>query len=201
MADTRLIYRQKVNQEVDDSSTAANLVINEAIQETYAELCQEVAPFINSKTTETGSVTSGTYVTTAEFEEIYSVQYMTSGDYKTLSPITREEYFDQVNVDSGEPNYCLKDDGNNLLTPAPTTGTIKIDGIAVVTELDSDTVSSVIPVRFRRVIVLGAIYRFLGYEKDPAAENYFVWYQQAKQQMLQQLSTQTPVVRPTLFGK
>lgn len=196
---TRADYRLSVQNEVDDQSTTAATVINNAIRETYQEVIEDAAPYVVGPTVEEVAVTSATVSPTTNYEEITTVHYKNSDLWDSLTPMTEKQFTDYLNDTSSEPvGYVVR--GNNIiLTGAPTAGTLRIQGVSIKNELDDDTETSLIPDRFSRVIVLGATYRFKAYEDNPAATEYFQWYMQARQKMMQQLTTKAPIINPTLY--
>jgi hypothetical protein len=196
---TRIDYKTLVQKEVDDESAGNETLILNMIRETYQEVVAEIAPYINGFETEDVAVTSATVTPTKSWEEIKTVHYLPAGGttWMELGRVREEDY--DINDTTTVPSKYLIRGNTIILIGSPTSGSIRIKGMEVIPELDDDAEVSIIPDRFSRVIVLGAVYRFLGYEKDPAAENYFVWYQQAKQNMLQQLTTKAPVIRPSLY--
>jgi len=203
----RYDYRILIQKEVDDSSASASAVINNIIREVYQECVREIKPYISSNTSETQTVTVGTssYTPTNDFTDIKEVLYKmsTSDDYNTLRQITREDYLkNHLNDSNGTPTYWSRDGANIVISPPPSdAGTLMIDGTIQFNEMDDDNETSLIPDDFSRVIVLGGVARFLAYEKDPAAVEYFQMFEKAKFQMLQELITKTEQVRPKLWGK
>ena len=195
----RADYRLLVQNEVDDQSTTAAAVINNSIRETYQEVIDEAASYLSGPVAEEVVVTSATVTPTYTFDVITSIHYKSSDTWRELPRLSEQQYTDYLNDTGTEPQgYVLR--GNTIiLTGSPTSGTIRIQGVPIKNELDDDTETSLIPDRYSRVIVLGATYRFKAYEDNPAAENYFAWYSQAKQKMLQQLSAKAPVLKPSLY--
>lgn len=202
---TRADYRTLIQNEVDDTSTAGENVINNIIREIYQEVVRVCNPYISSDTSETATATAGTgtFTPTNTFSHIRKVLYKqaSSDDYMDLSPIGREDYFDNhINDSNGVPMYYHIDGANVVVSPPPAdAGTLMIDGSIQVDELDDDVTVSLVPDDFSRVIVLGSVGRFLAYEKDPAATEYMAMYAQAKADMLGQLATKGETVRPKLY--
>jgi hypothetical protein len=199
---TRATYRAKIQNEVDDTSSAAVTIINQAIQEVYSEIAQEIAPFVTGPTSEEIAVTSATVTPTYTYEEIQGVHYKSAGstNWSELERITEKDYLENHLNDTGtEPQYYLIRDDTIVLNGAPTSGTLRVQGVKVFDELDDELTVSIIPDRYTNVLVLGCIYRFLGYEKDPASENYRAWYEIARNRMLQQLGSRAPIIKPKLY--
>jgi hypothetical protein len=192
---TRADYRGLIQKEVDDTSTTNIPLINNIIREVYQEVASEI--FVGD-TYEEITVTGETITPTKTYQQIDGVHFKTDGDYYQLRRITEQDYQEHINDTPSTPlDYIVR--GDTLFVPGASTGTLRIQGVEVMEELDDDTTVSIVPARFSRVIILGGIYRFLGYEKDPAAENYRGWYEKAKRDMLQQLGVKGEVITPTLY--
>jgi hypothetical protein len=192
---TRVTYKTEVQKEVDDTSTTNVTLINNIIRDIYQEIAIEIAPYINGEESEDVTVTSATITPTKSWQEIRKVYYKATNTWEELS---RVKVLDLNDTGTSPSEYSIR--GNTIvLNGSPTSGTVRVSGIEVVAELDDDSEVSIIPDRYSRVVNLGCVARFLGYEKDPAAAEYFSWYLQAKRAMLDQLINKTEVLRPPLY--
>ena len=164
---TRADYRLKVQNEVDDTSSGASSVINEAIREIYAEIASEISPFVTGQTSETVAVTSNVVTLSGNYMTISAVHYTESGTYDEISIVSEDELLAEINYTGTTPTKCVIRGNTIVLNGLPTTGTLRVQGITAPAEMTDDTVVSIVPDRYARVIVLGACYRFFGYEKGP----------------------------------
>lgn len=196
---TRADYLTKVQNEVDDTSTASANVIKEAITEIYDELMEEIKPFITGEASEEISVTSATCTPTNSYEQISSVYYKESSTWTKLERVSEVEFATHLNDTQTTPEVYVVRGNTVVLNGVPTSGTLRVQGVVEITRLSTDVATSSLPDRYTRVLVLGAVYRFLGYEKDPASENYKAWYEQAKAQMLARLAAKAPTINPQLY--
>lgn len=198
----RNTYRLAIQKEVDDTSTTNVSLINNIIADIYQELASELNPLIVGEQEETVAVTSGTVTPAEIYQTISGVHYKSASStiWDKLDRITEKEYLkNHVNDTTGDPRVYLMRDDEIILTPPPTSGTLRIQGLRIVDELNDDTTTSIIPDRYSRAMILGCIARFLGYEKDPASVEYYQWYQIAKQDMLNQLQTRAEIILPSLY--
>lgn len=205
-----------VQNEVGDQSARAQNVIDRALMDTYQEILLHTAKYlINSVEEDVTASTSNRYVTpTNTYTEFLHVLWhgATDTNFKELKPMKEEDYYSTyVNSDAGEPTrYYLK--GNLVyfdLTPS-SAGTVKVVGFEAQDELSGSAVS-VIPDRFTRTLILGAIGRFKAYEGTPDASEYekmfkgSFWGQGridgALGEMIRELSTKRRVIKPSFFGR
>jgi hypothetical protein len=136
----------------------------------------------------------------------------TDTNFKELTLISEDEYYDRyVNSSTSEPaRYYLKGNLVYFDVIPSSAGTVKVVGTEVQDELTGANVS-VIPDRFTRVLILGAIGRFKSYEGTPDADEYLkqfkgsFWGQGriegALGDMIRELSVKKRVIRPRLFGR
>lgn len=197
-------YRKQVQDEVDDYSDRAKTIIDQNIKETYQEILLKTARYISGTTSEQITTVSGTSTTTPTntYQEVLSVHNLNS-NWDLLTQITRDEFLSlHINDSDGTPSRWYMNGSNIELSPAPSTaGTIRVEGVAEPTALSGSTVTSVIPDRFENVVILGAVSRFLGYEKDPLSKDYYSRYQKAFRDMELDLSTRTKTLRPKLWNR
>jgi len=209
-------YRVLVQNEVGDTSARAQNIIDRGLSDSYQEILGLTAKYLINPTEEdiTASI-SNRYVTpTKTYSDFRHVLYKPAGDDNCyeLKPINEDEYYAHyVNSDAGDPRkfYVI---GNLIyfdVTP-DTAGTVKVSGIEVQPELEGSAVS-VIPDRYTRVLILGAIARFKAYEGTPDATEYqkmfkgSFWGQGridgALGDMIRELSVKQPVKRPRFWGR
>lgn len=209
-------YRTMVQNEVGDVSARAQNVIDRALQDTYQVILLHTAKYlINPVEEDVTASTANRFVTpTNTYTEFQHILYKAVGDdnFRELKPIKEETYYSHwVNSDAAEPTgYYLKGNVVYFNTTPTTAGTVRISGLEAQDELSGSTVS-VIPDRFTRVLVLGAIGRFKSYEGTPDASEYLkqfkgsFWGQGridgALGEMLMELSTKRRVIKPTFYGR
>ena len=204
---TRYDYIVLAQKEVNDSSTSSYEVFQNIVREIYQEVVREAAPYVTGSVSETLAAIVGTsgYTPTNSYTDIQAVHYKdpNTSDYNELEQITEEDYLsNHVNDSNSTPTKWLLRGGDVVVAPPPSSaGTIRIQGVVRSNELDDDAEVSIIPDDFSRVIVLGAVYRFLAHEKDIGARDYYNWYLTAKREMIRELATRTRPIKPTLYGK
>lgn len=203
MADTLTTYRAKVQTEIGDTSSRAQSVIDYAIKDIYQEILQKTYKFIAGSTSEqiTTTVSTAGYTPTNTYQDYLSVHHLNNGNWDLLKQISREDYLEHyINESDGIPVRWYKDGQDVHINPAPSTaGTILLTGIKVPAELT--TQDSEIPIRYSQTVVLGAVARVLGYEKDPLSAHYKGLYEMSFNDMLQDLSTQTAPLRVPFMKK
>ncbi|MFA6445743.1 MAG: hypothetical protein WCW14_00635 [Candidatus Paceibacterota bacterium] len=209
-------YRTMVQNEVGDAAARAQNVIDRALSDTYQEILLHTAKNLIGLTEEdvTASI-SNRYVTPvntySNFEKVLW-HSATDTNFKELTLISEDEYYDRyVNSSTSEPSqYYLKGNLVYFDVIPSSAGTVKVVGTEVQDELTGANVS-VIPDRFTRVLILGAIGRFKSYEGTPDADEYLkqfkgsFWGQGriegALGDMIRELSVKKRVIRPRLFGR
>jgi len=205
-----------VQNEVGDAAARAQNVIDRALSDTYQEILLHTAKNLIGLTEEdvTASI-SNRYVTPvntySNFEKVLW-HSATDTNFKELTLISEDEYYDRyVNSSTSEPSqYYLKGNLVYFDVIPSSAGTVKVVGTEVQDELTGANVS-VIPDRFTRVLILGAIGRFKSYEGTPDADEYLkqfkgsFWGQGriegALGDMIRELSVKKRVIRPRLFGR
>jgi hypothetical protein len=209
-------YRTMIQNEVGDTSARAQNVIDRAIQDTYQEILGFVGKYLVGTTEEDVTAsTSNRYITpTNSYTEIEHVLWhsATDTDFKELKPIKEEDYYTwYVNSDAGEPTRYYVNGSKIYFDLVPSSaGTVKVSGRTVQDELTGTEVS-LIPDRFTRALVLGAVGRFKSYEGTPDASEYLkqfkgsFWAQGridgALGDMIQELSHKQPITRPKFWGR
>lgn len=197
-------YTTMVQAEVDDASSGSRVVIQNSIKEIYQEILRDVAKFLVGTDTQTKTATAGvrTYTPDTDFIEIMAVHYKGAGesDYSKLEEMSQEDYLNyNVNDDNGTPtNYFINGLKIELNKPCEDAGTIRIEYVAVPEDVDT---SSLIPDRYNNVVKLGACYKFFAYEKGAESTEYYSWYQLAKRDMINELSTRVKQITPKLWGR
>jgi hypothetical protein len=202
MSQTLATYTAIVQNEVDDTSTSAKVVIEQDIKEVYQEVLLQAGRYLVSSATYSTTAVAGTaQYTPTEYTDILSVHYKSAGGsvFDKLSQISEDEFLTyHLNDTSSVPTHFYEKAGTINLVPAPSdAGTVRVQYIPVSAEL---TNVSIIPDRFTNVIKYGASYKFLAYDKDPATTDYWGFYQQALQNMILELSTKTQIIKPKIYG-
>jgi len=197
-------YVTKVQNEVDDTSSGAQSIIENNIKAIYQEVMIEMGKDLIVTTVETEPTVSGTqaYTTDTDFQEMLSVHYKSpsASDYVRMIPISEEEYNElHVNLDNDSPvRYFIKAQ-NVYLSPTPNeAGTLRFNYIPIQAELTGSQASA-IPDRYDDVIVMGATYRYQAWDKDPSAIEYKRLYDEAKRKMKLTLATASEQIKPAFF--
>ena len=172
-------YTLLVQNEVDDTSTRAKNVIEQAVKDTYQEILNYTLESLVGTTEEDITATADQrYVTPANsYQDIKNVLYATSSTYQALSRISEDTYYKTgVNRSSGTPLHYYLNGSNIYFDVAPAdAGTVRVNGVEVQDELSGATVS-VIPDRFTQVVVKGSVAHFKAYEGVQDAREYFKLY-------------------------
>lgn len=214
---TLATYKTIVQNEVDDDSSRAGSIIEQAIQDTYQEILRFTVEQLAGTTEETTATTiDQRYVTpTNTYQDIKDVLWKSSTDDNWISldkHYDEDDYYrEDVNKSSSTPRKFYKNAGNIYFDVAPSVaGSVKISGVQVQDELSGTTVS-IIPERHESVLILGAVARFKAYEGLPDAREYYSeyagpYYKQGKtggrlRTMIDELTSNTPIKRPALYGK
>ena len=192
-------YTLLVQREADDTSAQSKPIIERGIMEIYQDFLKEVGKYIVGSSNETKTIASGA-VTPSSFIEILDVKYVNGTTYELVYPITKEDFLKNHLNDSGSvPQFYFVNGSSLNVSPSTATGTLRIEYVAVPTELTGDVVS-VIPDRYTDVIKTGALYKYLAYDKDPAAVEYKSLYDEAKRKAVMELTTNFEIRKPTLYG-
>ena len=204
MSKTRANYLAIVQAEIDDTSTGVVGLLNENISETYQDILvdtnQWITPF--EEQTITCVVGQKAYTPTSKYTDILSVYYRNGADdWIKLEQISMKDYFAlHVNDANSDPKYFYENAGTvNIVSPPQTAGEILVFYVPLPDELTIDTSVSIIPDKYTEVVKLGASYKYLAYDKDPAAVDYNRMYVGAKDRMIEELSTTTLQEQPPLY--
>lgn len=203
MAETLTSYSTIVKNDVDDSSSKANLVIDRFVKETYFEILRDTYKYINGVEEYILSLTSGQQeiTTIPEFLEIDKVLYKTNGNYSELKQISKSDYYAREfnNADGTPSKWFLNGRGIKLDRGDSNPGTILIVYVPMPSELT--TQESEIPDAYTEVVRLGGTYRFLAYDKDPSTPEYKGLYEEAKSKMLRDLKLSSGILTPKFMGR
>ena len=215
MSQTLSSYVTLVQNEVEDTSSRAKVIIERAVKDTYQEVLNFVGDELAGIEEEDITATvSQRYVTPVNsYQDFKKVLYSTDGNnFETLTPITEEDYYERyINIESSTPQhfYLVKNDIYFDVAPNEA-GTVKVAGIEIQDELEGAVVS-LIPDRFTQVIVKGSVAHFKAYEGVQDAREYFKiyrgpYFEQGKtggilMNMINQLKTRRPTLRPKLYNR
>jgi hypothetical protein len=193
-------YITLVQNEVDDKSSEAKNVIQQAAKECYQEILEKVDGFIEAVSTQEISTIIGTAsYTPNSFTEIYNVHYKDAGDYQELKRIEIQEYLEYINRENSTPEAYFIDGFTIKVAPAPVAvGTLKITYRGTPAEL---TVTSILPEKFTSIIKDGMIWRYYAYDNNPAANDYLAYYQNGIKRMQQEMFNHNKLSRPKLYNK
>lgn len=199
-------YTTLVQNEVDDTSSKVQSIIEQAIKDTYQEVLLWTAKYLIAPTEEDVTATaSQRYVVPANtYSHFNSILWKESGgtNFRVLNLMNEDEYYRYyVNADANNPNnYYIKANRVYFDIAPDNAGTVRISGVEVQDELTGAT-TSVIPDRFARVILLGAIARTKAYERLPESVDYKRMFQDALEDMLTELSNKSRVLKPGIYRR
>jgi len=174
-------YTALVQTEVDDTSTRAKNVIEQAVKDTYQEILNyTVESLVGTSEEDVTATASQRYIETVNtYQDLKNVLYKSSAGtvYNYLTRISEQDYYKMnVNRDDSTPlHYYLNADKIYFDVSPVDAGTVKVNGVVVQDELTGSTVS-VIPDRFTQVVVKGSVAHFKSYEGVQDAREYFKIY-------------------------
>jgi len=202
---TLLTYRAKVQAEVDDTSARAQTVIDNGIADVYQEILRYIPELVGTVNEEVQAIENVAEPEIPAFTRIKSIHWKsTTGDrFNMLEEITEDEYLvNYVNADAVEnPSKYYVSAQLVHLVPAPNNeGTVLATYYPVSDELTGDAVS-VIPTRFTKVVVLGAIARFYAYMRLPDADSYQNDFLGALESMRTEIVNNSRKPQPNLYGR
>ena len=200
MAETLNTYSLKVQDEVDDHSTTAQTVISQDIKEIYQEIMLEAYQYLVNATYEDIPCVAGTQsYTPNDFTDIVGVMFLPAGStsYKKLSVMSFQDYLDNIDNSNGSPSKFVVQGSQVILDRPSDTGTLRAFYLPVVAEL---TGTSLIPDRFTNVVKVGAAYKYFAFDDNSKAVEYKGLYEEAKRNMMYQLSTKQATVITKLYG-
>lgn len=200
-------YITAVQKEVDDSSSQALAIINRSVLDTYNECIEEVNAFIDTSVTEdfTAVVGQTAYPVSQDVNIYHQVAYCPTStiNFRVLHQITLEDFKNfYINRPAALPvEWFLDGDIPNVAPKPSEAGTVRVvytpnfENVLV-------TSTSVIPERYMRTIIDGAIFRFKAWENNLASAQFYEGlYLQGKRKMFLALSTKGKVIRPKMYGK
>lgn len=209
--DTLESYITSVQQDVDDTSNGAKAVIQQEVINTYAEVMRQVGQYLQSTITEDDTVVLNQTAYPVDYDAsvIHQVAYKpnNAANFKLLTQISLEDYKnDFINRPASIPtNWFLDGDTINIAPkPGPTE-----DGIGIVRRVYTPNITdlvplatSLLPYRYRRAVVTGAIARFKAWENNLASSQYYQGlFQQALHDTVLDLSNRAKPLRPKFFGR
>lgn len=214
---TNASYKSLLQNEYDNTSSTAGAVIEQAIKDTYQETLRFVGRYlIPFEFDDITAVEDTAEYTPEAFLDILGVHWKKDGSdrFIELKEVAQKVFVHSSFIDapSGQPfRYTLNGITKVRVIPAPNSaGTIRVVFIPVQEEL-AGAVVSVIPDRFTRVILLGALARLKAYDGLPDANEYrklFIGPQGdqgviggAVGEMIRELSTVGQALRPSLGGR
>lgn len=174
-------YTALVQTEVDDTSTRAKNVIEQAIKDAYQEILNYTLEYLVGTVEEEVTATiNQRYISTVKsYQDVKNVMYKsaTSDTYFYLTRMAEQDYYKTaVNRDPSTPlHYYLNGASIYFDAECIDAGTVLVNGLEVSDELTGSTVS-VIPDRFTQVLVKGAVAHFKSYEGLQDAREYFKIY-------------------------
>lgn len=198
-------YRTLVQAEGDDDSARAQAVIDEGLQEVYQEILKHTARFLVGTSVFSPTIVVGTKnYTITPFYEIVEALYhnASSTNFNVLKPIEQKEFIEcYYNISDGTPSMYYQNGNDIVLVAGPAdVGTLNVVYVPVQPELEGNAVS-VIPDRYKNVIVLGGIARFKAYEGVPEAVDYQLKYIAAIQDMKKELGSRFTPTKRKLWGR
>ena len=200
-------YVTLVQQDVDDTSTGAKAIIQQEVIATYAEVMRQVGQFLQSSITEDDYtvVNQTTYPVTMDASVIHQVAYKpnNAANFKILGQISLEDYKDVfINRPASIPtNWFLDGDVINIAPKPNEVGIVRRVYTPNITDLETGA-TSLLPDRYTRTIITGAIARFKAWENNLSASQYYQGlYQQALHDCFLDLSNRAHVLSPKLYGR
>lgn len=214
---TNASYKALLQNEYDNTSSTAGSVIEQAIKDTYDEMLRFVGRYLIPFEFDDITAVVGTAEYTPEaFLDILAAHWKgsTADRFTPLSEITAGVFVESSYIDApnGQPfRYLVNGIAKIRIIPAPNdAGTIRVVFIPVQDEL-AGAVVSVIPDRYTRVLLMGAMARLKAYDGLPDANEYrklFIGPQGdqgiiggAVGEMIRELSTRSQAIRPRLGGR
>jgi hypothetical protein len=214
MPHTNSSYKALLQNEYDNNSATAGAVIEQAIKDTYQEVLRFCGRFLIPSEFDDIDVTTGTAdYTPEEYLDIIAAHWKKDSDdrFMQLRPWDMAEFAKSQYIDAptGQPFRWLVNGAASVkLVPAPNAdGTLRLVVIPVQPELAGNVVS-VVPDRFTKVILMGALARMKDYDNLSIAQEYYRAYwgpngsqgviQGALGDMIRELSTQGRGFRPAL---
>jgi hypothetical protein len=198
-------YRTLVQAEVDDDSARAQTVIDEGLQEVYQEILRHTARFLvgTSVFSPTIVVATKNYTITAFYEIVEALYHNASStNFNVLKQIEQKDFIEKYyNISDGTPSMYYQNGNDIVLVAGPAdVGTLNVVYVPVQNELTGNE-TSVIPDRYKNVMVLGGIARFKAYEAVPEAVDYQLKYIAAIQDMKKELGSRFTPTKRRLWGR
>jgi hypothetical protein len=200
-------YVSQVQKEVDDTSNGALATIQQQVVDTYNEIIEECNQFLQGSLTEeyTTVLSQTAYPASKDVNIVHQIAYkpVSATNLRILQQITLEDYKNNfINRVPSIPTCWFYDGDVINIAPKPNeTGTVRI----VYTpnyENPAQADTSIIPARYFRTVIDGAIYRFKAWENNlVASQMYERQYLAGKRKMFLQLSTRSKTLSPKLYGR
>jgi len=198
-------YTVHVQNEVDDTSSRAQSVIERGLQDVYQEILKHCSRYLIGTTTYSAVATAGSqqYTPTAFYETVRVMWHNADQtNFNELKEISETEAIEQhYNAADGSPQFYYRNANTVILVPTPNNaGTLEVVYVPVQNELTGATVS-VVPDRYTNVVLLGGVARFKMYEGVSEAVDYQAKYAASLQDMKKELAAQFTPVKPKFFGR
>lgn len=198
-------YVDLVQNEADTTATIETNIIKQHIKEIYNDILKEAYKYLVGTTTEDQLTVANqsAYTVTNGFLEVYKVFYKDNNNWDELTQISEVDYLENyINDNSSTPQYYYLKAFSVYVVPAPSTATgqIRIVYTKIPDELTTGS-TSLIPDRYTDVVKIGAMYKWMAYERDPASEIMERRYLNAKYRMITELATKGETLRPKIFNR
>ena len=204
-------YVTAVQQEVDDTSNGALAVIQRDVIDIYNEIIEECNPMLQGSVTENDAAVENqtAYPALQDVNTVHQVAYKpaTATNLRILQQITLEDFKNNfINRPASLPTVWFYD--GDVINVAPRPNNQEGNG-GIVRKVYTPnytnpavTDTSIIPARYTRTVLDGAISRFKAWENNlAAAQTYEGLYQRGKRKMYLQLSTRAKALSPKFYGR
>lgn len=209
MAKTINDYITSVQQDVDDTSNGAKTVITQEVIATYNEVMRQVGQYLQGSVTEDDStvVNQTAYPVTKDAAVIHQVAYKPVGvtNFRILHQISLEDYKnDFINRPASIPTSWFLD--GDVINIAPKPNEVGVVRRVYTPNIDplntTDNTKSILPDRYTRVIVTGAIARFKAWENNLSASQYYqILYEKALHDCVLDLANRAKPLSPKFYGR
>lgn len=194
---------KKVQEQIDDTSNRAKAIIETSLIGTYTEIMQNTAMYlIEEEEVSDQTIIDQRHVDLAfEFSRIERVFYKsnTSSTYSELKRMNRKTF--NPNIDAGNINkYYIRGDRVYFDRPSNSAGIILFMYVPEVAPLLLDTDVLRIPDKYESVVIYGTTMRTLIYEGDTGAGDFGTLFKMELDNMIKELATQEPTLKPPLYG-
>ena len=172
---TLATYTLRVQRLADDESDDRKDVIETMIQDRYQEIMSHAGHLLIESSDDIQLVpVANTGITTDTYYDTCKIFYRNVGDtnWKALKEMSRKEILDDQKLTTGEPRFFYRDGDKIKLFPEINQNVeVRIKGVKVPPRLEGSIVS-VLPDRWRHVLIDGVMASFKLYQEKGYAPEY-----------------------------